>query len=308
MNERVLITGSGGMLGEAVFAAVSKKYKNVLATDIDINEPWLSVLDVRDIDEVEKKFSLFKPTVVFHLAALTDLEYCEQNQKDAWATNALGVENVALSAKAHDALMIYISTAGIFDGKKDEYNDFDPPSPLSYYAKTKYHGEQFVQQTLSKYFIFRAGWMMGGGLKKDKKFINKIYKQIKNGKKELFVVADKLGTPTYTVDFADAMLKVIDTNRFGLYNQVCSGNCSRLDVAKEFVSNLGLKNNITVTQVSSDYFKDEYFAERPASEKLVNLKLDLRKMNYMRHWKEALLDYSVVFKDDYARSKTGTEI
>ncbi len=308
MNERVLITGAGGMLGEAIYAAASKKYKNVLATDIDLNEPWLSALDVRDINAVEKIFETFKPTIVFHLAALTDLEYCELHHKDTWATNALGVENIALSAKAYDALMVYISTAGIFDGKKDEYNDYDLPNPLSYYAKSKFHGEQFVQQYLSKYFIFRAGWMMGGGLKKDKKFINKIYKQIISGKKELFVVADKLGTPTYTVDFVDATLKVIETGRFGLYNQVCSGNCSRLDVAKEFVSLLGLGNKITVTQVTSDHFKDEYFAERPASEKLVNLKLELRKMNHMRHWKDNLQEYSKIFKNDYESRNTSTKI
>ena len=308
MKERVLITGAGGMLGEAVYAAVSEKYKEILATDIDLNDTRLSMLDVRDIDAVEKTFTAFRPAIVFHLAALTDLEYCERHQNDAWATNALGVENIALSAKAHDALMIYISTAGVFAGKQDEYNDFDLPKPLSYYAKTKYHGEQFVQQHLSKYFIFRAGWMMGGGLRKDKKFINKIYRQIKDGKKELFVVDDKLGTPTYTVDFAKAILKVTATNRFGLYNQVCSGHCSRLDVAREFVSHLGLENKIAVTQVSSDYFKDEYFAERPASEKLVNLKLDLRKMNHMRHWKEALKDYSAIFKNDYEKGNTGAEI
>ena len=140
---------------------------------------------------------------------------------------------------------------------------------------------------------------MGGGLKKDKKFINKIYKQIKSGKKELFVVDDKLGTPTYTHNFAEGILKMIKTPYYGLYNQVCKGSCSRLDVAKEFVRLLGVSDEIKVTTVSSDYWKKEYFAPRPASEKLVNLKLLSRNQNHMRDWKECLAEYAEEFKKDY---------
>jgi dTDP-4-dehydrorhamnose reductase len=300
-TEKILITGCGGMLGKAVYANAIAKYgkENVLATDIDLNEEWLSELDVRDIHAYEKAFLSWKPTIVLHLAALTDLEYCEQNINDSWATNALGAENAAILARKHDALLVYISTAGIFGGEKDEYADFDTPNPLSYYAKSKYHGEVFVEKHLSRYFIFRAGWMMGGGVVKDKKFVNKVYKQIKAGSKELFVVDDKLGTPTYTNDFAASIFKVIDSGYYGLYNQVCEGSCSRYDVALEFVKLLGLEKTVKVTKVTSDYFKTEYFAPRPASEKLLNVKLTMRGINYMRDWREALADYSEEFKKDY---------
>ncbi len=301
LQERVLITGAGGMLGKAVYEKAIEKYGKdfVTATDIDLNEEWLSMLDVRDIKAYENAFETWKPTIVFHLAAHTDLEYCEKNSTDAWATNALGAENAAILARKHDALLIYISTAGIFDGKKDEYADFDTPSPLGYYAKSKFHGEKFVEQHLSRYYIFRAGWMMGGGVQKDKKFINKIYKQIKAGAQELFVVEDKLGTPTYTVDFAGAMMKVIDSGYYGLYNQVCEGGGSRYDVAVEFVQQLGLTDSVKVTKVTSDYFKEEYFAERPASEKLLNVKLSMRGINYMRDWRVCLAEYAVEFKNDF---------
>ena len=301
MSEKVLITGCGGMLGKTVYEQAVGKYgkENVLATDIDLNEQWLSLLDVRDIKQYEQVFISWKPTIVLHLAALTDLEYCEKHINEAWATNALGAENGTILARKYDALFVYISTAGIFGGEKDEYADFDTPNPLSYYAKSKYHGEIFVEKHLSKYYIFRAGWMMGGGLVKDKKFINKIYKQIKGGAKELFVVADKLGTPTYTCDFASSIFKVIDTGYYGLYNQVCEGSCSRLDVAQEFVKLLDLEKKVKVTQVTSDYFKEEYFAPRPASEKLLNVKLTMRGINYMRDWREALKDYSQEYKKDY---------
>jgi dTDP-4-dehydrorhamnose reductase len=298
-NSRILITGCGGMLGSSVYPVFFQTGAQVLATDIDLNETWLQHLDIRDIHECEKVFEQFKPTIVLNLAALTDLEYCENNPTDSWETNALGTENIALMVKKHDCTMCHISTAGIYDGQQDAYTDFDPPNPLSHYAKSKYHGEVFVQQYLDNYFIFRAGWMMGGGPKKDKKFINKIYKQITAGATELFIVEDKLGNPTYTKNFAESILKVLPTQYYGLYNQVCSGSGSRYDVAVEFVRLLGLSEQIKVTQVDSDYFKKEYFAPRPYSEKLINLKLSKRNINYMLNWKDCLQEYSKIFLDDY---------
>jgi len=234
-----------------------------------------------------------------HLAAHTDLEFCELNQEEAWMTNALGSENIAILAKKHGATLVYISTAGIFGGEKEYYNDFDTPNPLSYYAKSKHHAEIFVERYIPEHFIFRAGWMMGGGVRKDKKFIKKIYDQIKGGAKKLYVVDDKLGTPTYTVDFANSMNKVIDTGYYGLYNQVCGGSCSRYDVALEFLRQLDLHNEVEVVKVPSDYFKTDYFAPRPWSEKLVNMKLNARGINFMRDWKECLKEYSKEYKQHY---------
>ena len=298
-SDRVLITGCGGMLGASVYPACTRKFEHVLATDIDLNEPWLERLDVREMAQCERVFQAFRPTLVLHLAALTDLEGCERDATNTWVTNALGAENVAVLSRRSDATMVYISTAGIFGGEQEEFNDFDQPNPRSIYAKSKYYGECFVERYVPKHFVFRPGWMMGGGPAKDKKFINKIYKQIKAGKRELFVVDDKLGTPTYTKDFAEASLKVIDTGYFGLYNQVCGGSCSRFDVAREFLAQLELTNEIRLTQVSSDYFKQEYFAHRPYSEKLVNLKLTSRNLNFMRDWRVCLAEYSRIFREDY---------
>ena len=136
---------------------------------------------------------------MINLAALTDLEHCELNARDAWLTNALGAENAATIARQLDIPVIQISTAGIVDGAQDLYNDFELPNPLGIYAKSKYYGELVVQRLNPKHFVFRAGWMMGGGPEKDKKFVNKIFKQIVAGSTELKVVGDKLGTPTYTV-------------------------------------------------------------------------------------------------------------
>jgi dTDP-4-dehydrorhamnose reductase len=294
VNTKVFIAGCGGMLGEAVYRQFSGSCK-VLATDIDLNEPWLEYADVRDLDGMLKIVRRFNPDLIINLAALTDLEYCEKNPEHAWMTNALGAENMALISQLLDVPHVYISTAGIFDGQQEFYSDFDQPNPLSVYGKTKYYGERIVEKMLNRYYIFRAGWMMGG-CEKDKKFISKIFKQIIAGKNKLAVVNDKLGTPTYTHDFAGNMYKIVELGYYGLYNMTCKGSCSRYDVAMEFLSAIELKDKVIVEVVDSDYFKKEYFAPRPYSEKLISWKLDAREVNYMRDWKQCLKEYSEYHK------------
>jgi dTDP-4-dehydrorhamnose reductase len=296
-NTKVYIAGAGGMLGRAVYSHFSER-TDVKATDIDLNIEWLEYADVRSYDSMFESITSFKPDLIINLAALTDLEHCEKNTEDSWLTNALGAENIALISKKLDVPMVYISTAGIVDGLQDTYNDFDLPNPLGIYAKSKYYGEMFVKTYLEKFYIFRAGWMMGGGPNKDKKFINKIYQQIKAGKKELFVVDDKLGTPTYTNSFAQGIFKLVESDLYGLYNQVCEGDCSRYEAAVEFVSLLGVKDSVKITKVDSDYFKTDYFAARPASEKLTNTKLKARGFTHMPHWKDALVEYVELYKKD----------
>ncbi len=294
-DSRILITGCGGMLGEAVYSVFSGLC-SVKATDINVNTDWLSYLDIRDYHALVKEISEFQPLAVFHLAALTDLEFCENNIQEAYKTNTTGTENITKLCKENNILMVYISSAGIYDGNQEVYNDYDLPNPLSYYGKSKYAGEISVKESLGKYFIFRAGWMMGGGPGKDKKFVKKIMAQINTGEKELFLVRDKLGTPTYTYDFAGNMLKVIDSGFYGLYNMVCRGDGSRFDVAEEILNILDLKDEIKLTEVSSDYFNKEYFAPRPYSEKLINLKLELRDLNEMRNWRICLKEYLQKFE------------
>lgn len=161
-GSRLLITGSGGMLGDTVYSCFSG-ICSVCATDIYVFEPWLNCLDVRDYDAFEYAVRDFKPTAIFHLAALTDLEFCEENPVDAYDTNSLGTEHAALLSKKYRALIVYISTAGIFDGQLDIYTEFDTPNPINIYGRSKYAGEAYVTSYLDSFFVFRSGWMMGGG-------------------------------------------------------------------------------------------------------------------------------------------------
>ena len=298
MQKKIYIAGCGGMLGEAFYSQFKEDYE-LKCTDKDVNETWLSFLDFRDFDSYRKDVLAFKPDYIFHLGAYTDLEYCELNQEDAYMTNTIGVENAVYIANELQIPILYISTAGIFNGSKEFYDDWDTPDPLGVYARAKYMGERFVVENVSKHLVCRAGWMMGSGPKKDKKFVQKIMKQIKDGKTEIFIVNDKDGTPTYTHDFAKNVKLLLEKQYWGLYNMVCGGQTSRLEVAKEMLSILNLNDQISITEVKSDFFIKEYFAERPACERLINRKLDLRGTNIMRDWREALKEYLVNYYQDY---------
>lgn len=297
MKKKIYIAGCGGMLGEAFYTQFKNDYE-LKCTDKDVNEEWLSFLDFRDFEAYKKDVKEFNPDYLFHLGAYTDLEFCEENSDDTYATNTLAVENAVFLANDLNIPVLYISTAGIFDGKQDLYDDWDIPNPLGVYARSKYMGERFVVENAKRYLVCRAGWMMGAGPKKDKKFIQKLMKQLKEGNKELFIVDDKDGTPTYTHDFAKTVKALLEKQYWGLYNTVCGGQTSRLEVASKLVEILKL-SDVKITPVKSDYFKDIYYADRPASERLLTKKLDLRKVNKMRDWKVSLKEYIKDYYQNY---------
>lgn len=288
-SDRVVITGCGGMLGEAVYAEF-KDACVVHASDIDVNEPWLERLDVAATKEVERYLNNIKPNYIVHLAAKTDMEYCELHPEEAYAVNTGGVENVARYARSHNIPLLYISTAGVFDGQKDEYTEHDVPNPLSVYGKSKYGGE-LVAKTVPKSIIIRAGWMMGSGPRKDKKFINKIVKQLRAGVKELAVVNDKFGTPCYTYDLARSIRYLLDNDLYGIYHGACDGGGSRADVARAMIGHFKLTDHVAIQEVDSTFFKESYFATRPRSEKLLNIELKGKASYLTRDWRVCLDEY-----------------
>lgn len=298
---RVYIAGCGGMLGHAFHEEFSRA-ADLRCTDIDVNEDWLDYLDFRDFDRYREDVLAYAPDHLFHLGALTDLEYCETHPDEAYATNTMAVENAVYIANELHIPLLYIGTAGIFDGAQDLYDDWDAPNPLGAYARAKWAGEQFVRENAEAYLICRAGWMMGGGPRKDKKFVQKMMRQLLDGRTELAVVDDKLGTPTYTRDFAHNVRLLLDRRLWGLYNMVCQGLTSRLEVAQAIVEEVGLSDKVAVRPVSSDFFADTYFAPRPASERLRNRRLELRGLDNMRPWREALAEY---IHTDYADYLSG---
>lgn len=285
---RILVTGAAGMLGSTLCPILKEKGHEVYATDVDRSDEGIEYLDVRNHKQVKETIEKIKPDIIMHLAAETDVDKCELEPDHAYLSNTIGTQNVALICQKHDIEVVYISTIGVFDGDKPEpYTEFDEPNPINVYGRSKLEGEKIVQNLLKRYYIVRAGWMVGGGPGKDKKFVAKIIKLLdKTG--ELKVVTDKIGSPTYTVDFSRCLADLIETGYYGLYHCTNEGYASRFEVARKTVEFLG-RSDITIKPVSSAYFPLP--APRARSEMSKNYKLELLGMDRMRHWEEALKEY-----------------
>jgi dTDP-4-dehydrorhamnose reductase len=297
---RILATGTAGMLGSSLIPALVRAGHEVVATDIDLTttRPWgdegpaLDWLDVRDADAVKAAFTSVEPELVLHLAAETSLEISDADPDHAYLTNTIATKYVALQCRRVGVPMTYISTAGVFDGTKEgaPYNEFDSPNPINTYGASKYEGEKIVSGLLDEYYIIRAGWMVGGGAAKDHKFVSRMVNQVREGRSTIHAVGDKLGTPTYTPDFARCFLDLIDSQLYGLYHMACEGEGSRFDVAARILEVLG-RDDIELVEVDSEFFRDEFPSERPRSEIMRNMALDLQGMNSMRPWPVALEEY-----------------
>jgi len=284
---KILITGAAGMLGSALCPALIKKNHEIVATDLAPND-GIEFLDIRDFKKVEETIERIEPDIVMHLAAETDVDRCELEPDHAFRTNTIGTQNVSVVCQKRNIVMVYISTIGVFYGDQFEpYTEFDLPNPINIYGRSKLEGEKIVQSLLNKFYIVRAGWMVGGGSTRDKKFVGKIIKKM-DETNLLKAVNDKIGSPTYTVDFSRCVSDLIDTGYYGLYHCTNKGYCSRFDVAKKIVEIMG-RSDVTVEPVSSAFFPLP--ASRARSEMSRNYKLELLGMDKTRNWEDALKDY-----------------
>jgi dTDP-4-dehydrorhamnose reductase len=285
---RVLVTGAAGVVGTDLSQVLTTAGYQVLRTDISRSE-GVAYLDVRDASEVIAVVSRERPGLIIHLAAETDVDRCEIDVDHAYRTNALGTWNVVLACQREDIPMVYVSTAGVFDGTKTEpYTEFDDPNPVNVYGRSKLQGEKFVRQLLSRFFIVRASWMIGGGPVKDKKFVGKIIKQLDAGAKELNAVTDKIGSLTYAPDFSKGLVELVETRFYGTYHLANRGTCTRYDVARHVLDHL-CRKDVALNAVTSEAFVLP--APRARSEILRNYVLELRGLNSVRDWREALDDY-----------------
>lgn len=274
----MLVTGSNGMVGS---------YLREIFSDEQLALTDLPEMDVTKKEQVFALVEKYSPSTVLHLAAETDVDKCETVIDHAYRVNAIGTYNVALACKKYSAEMIYISTGGVFNGQAGRvHTEFDRPDPVNVYSKAKHEGEKLVRDLLKKHYIFRAGWMIGGGRLKDKKFIGKIIELCRT-KAEIEVVNDKYGSPTFARDLLAGIKKVITTGNYGLYHLVNGGACTRYEIALEIVRHLGLK--VRIKPVTSERF--HLPAPRAASEAMRNYKLDLMGINPMPDWRTALAEY-----------------
>jgi len=278
---KVLVTGAKGMLGTDLCQEWQARGYEMYATDIQ-------EMDVRDSLQVQKTFADFKPELVLHLAALTDVDACEREPEQAYRTNTIGTQNVALACQQANVPLVYISTLSVFDGTKCElYTEFDTPNPQSWYSRSKYEGEKIVEHLLQRYYIVRAGWMFGGG-HEDKKFVAKII-ELAGQRPELKIVNDKFGSPTYTHDLARALIRLTQTGWFGVYHSVNTGEpCSRYEFAQK-VLEYAQVTSCQLLPVNSAEFPLP--AHRPRMEAGRNLHSELLGLELMRPWPIALREY-----------------
>ncbi len=277
--DRIYITGAKGMLGKAAVSVFAERY--------DIFPGDFHETDVRDAGAIAEEIHRAKPKFVLHLAAMTDVDGCETNPEEARRINAVGTKNVALACRRCDAVMIYVSTGMVYDGRKDSpYVEFDPVSPANAYARSKHEGELAIRDLLSRFYIFSTCWLFGGG-RDDKKFVAKVVERAR-GSRELKAVSDKFGSPTYTADLARGMFGFIESGLYGRYHCVNTGCVSRLEMAREIVTAAGI-GNCSLVSVSSDEFPLP--APRPRMEAMRNYNFELLGLSPMRGWKEALGEY-----------------
>ncbi len=285
---RILVTGSKGMLG----SSVKKVFTNHKLILTDSND-----LDVRNISQVMTYNNDRKLDLIVHLAAETNLLRAEFHPSEAYFTNHTGTQNIVELANTLDIPIVYVGTAGIFNGKKKDYREDDEAHPLHHYGRSKYYGEIAVRSH-RKHYIVRSGWAMGGGPEIDKKFISKVYKQIKAGAKKLYGINDIYGNPTYTMDFAKTLKNIIEKRpEYGTYNSSGRGRASRFEVLKEFIKLLGLSKKIDIIPVTDNEFCKLFPSGYPNtnSETLNTDKIQKSGLSAMRDWQTALAEYAKEF-------------
>ena len=274
---RIAITGTRGTLGRALVRHAEEAGHTLLHINrpqYDITVPAATLTALLD----------FKPDVVIHPAAYTNVDGAESEPGVAFAVNGLGTRNIALACEEAGASLIYVSTNMVFDGTKGSpYTEFDEPCPRGAYATSKRAGERYVEHLMKRFYIARISWLYG---REGDSFVHKIVRAA-DAKGALSVVADEVSTPTYAEDLAEALLKLADSGLYGWYNLVNEGECSRMEYAQEIMRLTG-REHIPITPGKlADYPRP---APTPPYSTLRNF-VGTQAGITLRPWQDALADY-----------------
>ncbi|MDO8682292.1 MAG: dTDP-4-dehydrorhamnose reductase [Armatimonadota bacterium] len=284
-----MVTGAAGMLGTDVCRALDEQHE-VIAADIIGDCKWVSAdgcrqLDITDSGQTLEVIADVKPELVVHCAAYTDVDGCERDPDRAYQVNAYGTWNVAAACEQVGAAILYISTDFVFDGEKgDDYDEFDTPNPISHYGRSKWAGEQLVREVCRRHYIVRTAWLYG---ENGKNFITTIIKAASEGK-NLRVVADQIGSPTYTKDLADFVASQAGSPLYGTYHVTNKGSCSWHELAVKSIELAGIKD-VHVTPIQSSDWPTP--TRRPKQSVLRHLSLEMQGRDNLRTWEEALSEF-----------------
>ena len=273
---RIYITGIKGQLGS---------YLARLAADShDVSGGDLPEFDITQPAQVQAVLQAAAPDLVLHCAAFTDVDAAARQPDLAYRANGLGTQNLALACAKIGATLLYVSSNEVFDGTKTEpYREFDNPNPANPYGYSKLAGEWFTQRLLSRFYIVRTSWLTGSA---GRNFVHRI-QQLADERGSLRVVTDEVASPTFVSDLADALLKLIETDQYGLYHFVNEGYCSRYDYAKIILDLTG-RRHVPVEPITlADYPRP---STPPKFSPLANLSGAALGIK-LRSWEEALREF-----------------
>lgn len=274
---KVFVTGVKGQLGFDVMNELKKRGHEAIGVDIE-------EMDITDEGSVNRVIKAAAPDAVIHCAAYTDVDAAEDNEELCRKVNATGTRYIAKVCRELDIKMMYISTDYVFNGQGTRpWEPDDKREPLNVYGQTKYEGELAIEETLEKYFTVRIAWVFGVN---GKNFI-KTMLNLGKTRDKLTVVADQIGSPTYTYDLARLLVDMIETEKYGRYHATNEGLCSWYEFACEIFKQAGM--NVTVEPVSSDQFPVK--AKRPMNSRISKDKLDENGFVRLPSWQDALARY-----------------
>ena len=275
--KNILVTGINGQLGHDVVKELDRRGYNAIGAD-------RSIIDLTDSEAIRNCIYSNDLDGIIHCAAYTAVDKAEDDISICEYVNALAVKEIAMCAKNLDIPMVHISTDYVFDGSKEgEYTEEDIPCPINIYGKSKFDGEEYIRNILSKYFIVRISWVFG---ENGNNFIDTMLRLSKE-RSELSIINDQIGSPTYTKDVAPLLVDMIDSDKYGTYHATNEGFCSWYDFARKIFE---LKNiNINLNPILTKEYPTR--AKRPLNSKMSKLKLSESGFRRLRHWEEALKDY-----------------
>ena len=292
---KVLVTGTSGQLGYDVMMELASRGHEGIGADRSDSDAEFEhvVLDITDAEKVSQVVSEIKPDAIVHCAAWTNVDGAEDpaNRDKVMAVNAEGTANLAKAAKEIDAKFMYISTDYVFNGQGERPWEPDDKTfaPLNVYGESKLEGEKEVSKILDKYFIVRIAWVFG---KNGNNFIKTMIK-VGETHSEVEVVADQIGTPTYTHDLARLLVDMIETDKYGYYHATNEGGyISWADFAEEIYKDAGMDVKVkAVTTKEYEAKAGKTVAKRPFNSRLDKSKLVENGFEPLPDWKVAVKKY-----------------
>ena len=283
---KILITGAKGQLGREICECFKRGYTelgsvDVLKKDNEIYPIDIDELDISKLSDVVSLFEREKFDAVINCAAFTNVNLCETERELAFKANAIGPRNLAIASEKIGAKLIHVSTDYVFRGDGSRpYVEWEPCEPQSAYGSSKYLGEEYIKDFSTKYFIVRTAWLYGYYGNNFVKTMMKIARE----KGACRVVCDQRGNPTNAADLAHPLIKLLETEEYGIYHGTGEGECSWYEFTQEIVALAGI--DATVSPCTTEEYPTP--AKRPAYSSLDNMMFKATVGNEFRPWKEAL--------------------